>query len=42
MEKQTGRRAMISSLILARGKILFQIVFSVWVTLGERKWITLA
>ena len=24
------------------GKILFQIVFSVWVTFRERKWITFA
>ena len=33
---------MISSLILARGQILFRIVFSVWVAFGERKWVTFA
>ena len=27
---------------LPAGKILFQIVFSVWVTLNEQKWVTLA
>jgi len=27
---------------LALGKILFQIVFSVWVTLAEQKWVTFA
>ena len=27
---------------LPAGKVLFQIVFSVWVDFGERKWVTLA
>src|SRR5712691_9938498 len=33
---------MISPLLLATGKILLQIVFLVWVTLNEQKWVTLA